>query len=108
MAEGSEDENTGKVIEYVMELADGVFLGDRLDRGMFHQIKWLADNSFACVSDFDRTVRRKIARDVARGLSALHREGIVHRDVKRMNVLLKQNAVAAANDEISAIFVRFW
>lgn len=43
-------------------------------------------------------VARRVLRDVATGLSALHRAGIVHRDVKPENVIVGSDGVARVID----------
>lgn len=40
----------------------------------------------------------KYARDILKGLDALHRNGKVHRDLKPENVLIKANGIAALTD----------
>ncbi len=44
------------------------------------------------------TVRLKIARDITCGLSFLHQENIIHRDLKSLNVLLNEEMQAKLTD----------
>lgn len=48
--------------------------------------------------DLAWSVRLKIAHGVASGLEFLHRRGIIHRDLKTMNVLLSKNKKAKLTD----------
>ncbi len=48
--------------------------------------------------DDDGTRTAKYARDILKGLDALHVNGKVHRDLKPENVLLKDNGLAALTD----------
>ena len=41
---------------------------------------------------------REIAKDVARGLDAAHRQGVVHRDLSPANILLAQDGTAKVGD----------
>ena len=74
---GDADDRLFLVLEYV----SGGSLADRLADGPL---------------GLDETVR--IVSEVAAGLDALHRGGIVHRDVKPSNVLLRENGAAALTD----------
>lgn len=58
---------------FVMELAEGGVLGDRLDRR---------------TGPLDRSVIASVVDALADGLSALHEANIVHRDVKPENLLI--------------------
>jgi serine/threonine protein kinase len=74
---GEEDDRLFLVLEYV----GGGSLADRLANGPL---------------GLDETVR--VVSEVAAGLDTLHRGGIVHRDVKPSNVLLRENGSAALTD----------
>lgn len=51
------------------------------------------------------TLRHRLCQDIARGLEALHSEGIVHGDVKPQNILVK-NSSSIKNDPESVITAR--
>lgn len=74
---GEEDDRLFLVLEHV----GGGSLADRLADGRL---------------GLDETVR--VVSEVAAGLDALHRGGIVHRDVKPSNVLLRENGSAVLTD----------
>lgn len=73
--------STGETVFLAMEVVDGGTLRDRLSAGAM------------AVHDVVR-----IATDVLSGLAALHRRGIVHRDVKPSNILLDQQGRAKLAD----------
>ncbi|KAL6159533.1 hypothetical protein ACJQWK_06059 [Exserohilum turcicum] len=51
------------------------------------------------------TLRHRLCQDIARGLEALHSEGIVHGDVKPQNILVK-NSSSIENDRESVVTAR--
>lgn len=73
---GEEDDRLFLVLEYI----GGGSLAQLLSAGM----------------DIERTVQ--VVSEVAAGLDALHRGGIVHRDVKPSNVMLRDDGPAALTD----------
>ena len=64
-------DNQGKLPFIVMEFVAGESLQQRIDRGRI---------------PFDEITR--LAKEIARGLSAAHTKGLVHRDIKPSNILL--------------------
>ncbi|MBA3684719.1 MAG: serine/threonine protein kinase [Planctomycetes bacterium] len=66
----------------VMELVDGRDLGSLVD----------SDGPIAA------DLARQVALDAARGLAAIHAEGIVHRDIKPENLLIERNGRAKIAD----------
>lgn len=69
----------GEVVYITMELAHAGTLADRLDR-------------------LERAERLDIARELARGLAAIHEVGVVHRDIKPQNVLFDELGHAKVGD----------
>jgi serine/threonine protein kinase len=74
------------------------------DDGMFLLMEWMDGGSLYDALGNQRTkpiVARKrisIAREISGGLAYLHREGIVHRDIKSLNVLLTSDGHAKLCD----------
>jgi predicted Ser/Thr protein kinase len=46
----------------------------------------------------DWSLRLQIAKDISRGIAFLHSEGILHRDIKSLNVLISQHSRAKLTD----------
>jgi serine/threonine protein kinase/tetratricopeptide (TPR) repeat protein len=65
-------------------------------------MSWMPNGSLYEVLHSDTalpwTMRKRIAEDISKGLSFLHYENIIHRDVKSLNVLLDEHMRAKLSD----------
>src|SRR5262249_36227601 len=66
-------DQTGKVPYLVMEFVEGVSLQDKLD----------------CAGQLEVKEILRIGLQMAEGLAAAHKQGLVHRDIKPANILLE-------------------
>jgi len=63
---------------------------------LFHLLELFRKKNL--VSTFSWDKRYQMAQDITRGLILMHSKGILHRDLKSLNILLDQNMIAKVSD----------
>lgn len=87
--------HTGRISsEYLVHSCDAGYL----DGNPYIVMEFCGGGDLTSKMNDDGSRTAKYARDILRGLDALHRNGKVHRDLKPENVLIKENGIAALTD----------
>lgn len=87
--------HTGRISsEYLVHSCDAGYL----DGNPYIVMEFCGGGDLTSKMNDDGARTAKYARDILRGLNALHTNGKVHRDLKPENVLIKENGIAALTD----------
>ena len=87
--------HTGRISsEYLVHSCDAGYL----DGNPYIVMEFCGGGDLTSRMNDDGARTAKYARDILRGLDALHANGKVHRDLKPENVLIKENGTAALTD----------
>lgn len=87
--------HTGRISsEYLVHSCDAGYL----DGNPYIVMEFCGGGDLTSRMKDDGARTAKYARDILRGLDALHLNGKVHRDLKPENVLIKENGIAALTD----------
>ncbi len=87
--------HTGRIrSDYLVHSSDAGYL----DGNPYIVMEFCGGGDLTSKMDDDGSRTAKYARDILRGLDALHVNGKVHRDLKPENVLIKANGIAALTD----------
>ncbi len=87
--------NTGRInSEYLVHSSDAGYL----EGNPYIVMEFCGGGDLTSKMDDDGPRTAKYARDILKGLDALHVNGKVHRDLKPENVLIKANGIAALTD----------
>lgn len=87
--------HTGRIVsDYLVHSCDAGYL----DGNPYIVMEFCGGGDLTSKMNDDGERTSKYARDILKGLAALHANGKVHRDLKPENVLIKENGIAALTD----------